>query len=177
MEGFDGQLSCSWDTDASHLEAQAYFPEMHHQQAESYSDALACSLLPGLEAVDEAVNEAVDEAASQQLLPSSEELMTAQSSGQGSEASGDALDQLMESACCSLPEQLVGQSPSAVPVFGTSFTLVGCVNGQGGGSEDRQGPQKKRCGRPRVYDLDTPVATGKALDAVASPIHLYHVPC
>ena len=119
----------------------------------------------------------MDEAASQQLLPSSEELMTAQSSGQGSEASGDALDQLMESACCSLPEQLVGQSPSAVPVFGTSFTLVGCDNGQGGGSEDRQGPQKKRCGRPRVYDLDTPVATGKALDAVASHIHLYYVPC
>lgn len=152
MEGFHRQLSCSWDTQSSGLDAHGYVADMH-PQAESYSDALACSLLPGLEAMDDA--------ASQLLLPSSDQLVTAQSSGHDSQESEDPLDQLLESACCLLP-QAVGQSPSAVPVLGMGHNPAGPDSSQAGVCEDRQGPQKKRCGRPRVYDLDTPVATGGA---------------
>ncbi|KAL3141599.1 hypothetical protein ABBQ32_004840 [Trebouxia sp. C0010 RCD-2024] len=164
MEGFDRQLSCSWDTDASHLDVQAYFSDIPLRQAESYSDALACSLLPDLEAVDAAV----DAAASQQLLLPSTEDMPAQSSGQGTKASGDALDQLMEIACCSLPEaagslpEAVGQSSNAAPVLGMDLSLAGHDSSQAGACKEGQGSQKKRCGRPRVYDLDSPVATGAA---------------
>ena len=151
--GLDRQLSCSWDTEASHLDTQCCFQDTNHH-AESYSDGLlACAFLPGLEAFGEA--------ACQQLSACSE-LLPAHSSGHASELSGDPLDQLMESACCPAPEETGQQSSPVSTLHGRGCSLTYHDGKQAGSCEDRQGPQKKRCGRPRVYDLDTPLVAGIA---------------
>lgn len=156
--GLDRQLSCSWDTEASHLDTQCCFQDTN-QHAESYSEGLlACALLPGLEAFGEV--------ACQQLSACSE-LLPAHSSGHGSELSGDPLDQLMESACCPAPEETGQQSSPASTLHGRGCSLAFHIDQETGSFEDRQGPQKKRCGRPRVYDLDIPVVAGIASNAVA----------
>ena len=157
MQGLNTQPSCSWDTEAFHLDAQACSHDINHdinQQAESFSDGLSYSLFPSMEAFGET--------ASQQLSASNELMSEQQSSGHGSEVCGDPLDQLMESACRSLPEAFGQQSDAVLPLSGTDCSLA-CLDGsQAGSFGDGQCPQKKRCGRPRVYDLDTPLATGMA---------------
>lgn len=158
---FDRELSCSWDTEPSHLDTQGCFPDNHHQ-ADSYPDDLhACSLPPGLEAFSPAAS---------QRPSASTELMTGQSLGSpcGSDMSGDPLDQLMESALCPMPEEPCQQSDAVSMLHGGSGSLE-CRDGKKVGSfGETQGPQKKRCGRPRVYDLDTPLAAGIALRAEVS---------
>ena len=148
-QSLDRQLSCSWGTEASHLDAQGCFQDAN-QQAESFTDGLlACALLPGL----------VGGAASQPLSASSS-LVTAQCSGHGSDSSGDPLDQLMESACCPVLEE-ASQWSSPTPALHGRGCGLACHDGKQAVSlEDKQTPQKKRCGRPRVYDLDTPLAAG-----------------
>lgn len=143
--------SCSWDTDTSHLDTQGCFQD-NHQQADSYPDDLrACTLLPGLEAFSQAAS---------QQPPASKELMTTQSLNHGSAVSGDPLDQLMESALSSVPEE-THQLSDAVSILHGGACGLGCHDSKQVGSfGEAQGPQKKRCGRPRVYDLDTPLAAG-----------------
>ena len=157
-QGLDRQLSCSWDTEAFHLDVQSCFQDAN-QQAESYSDSLlACALLPDLETFGGAASGP---------LSASSEMMITQPSGHGSQLSGDPLDQLMECACCSASEE-TGQQPRPVSTLrGRDCGLTYHGGKQAGLFEDRQGPQKKRCGRPRVYDLDTPLASGTACNAVA----------
>lgn len=158
-QSLDRQLSCSWGTEASHLDMQGCFQHTN-QQAEAYSDGLlACALLPGFGAFGGAAS---------QPLSASSELMTVQSLGHASESSGDPLDQLMESACCPVLEETNQQTSPVSTLHGRGYSLV-CHDGkQAGFLEDKQAPQKKRCGRPRVYDLDSPLAAGIAHNALTA---------
>ena len=157
-QGLDRQLSCSWDDEAFHSDVQGCLQDPS-QQTELYSDSLLASpLLPGLEGLGGAASP---------MLSASSELMIAESSGRGSGLSGDPLDQLMESACCSSHDETGQQSSPVSALHGNDCSLTYHNGKQEGSAEDRQGCQKKRCGRPRVYDLDTPIASGIASNAVA----------
>lgn len=151
------QLSCSWETQATDLGAHSCFPDLG-EEADSYPDDFAYSQLPALEAFAEA--------ASQQPTASSE--MVAGVSEQNTELSGNVLDQLMHRECCSMPESIGDLSDAVTPLSGRDSQLTcaqsyqACPDafGHRANSEDPNAPPKKRCGRPRVYDLDTPAATG-----------------
>ena len=144
---FCRQLSCSWETQASDLDATDCLPDLS-EQAESYADDLAYAQLPALDVFAEA--------AMPQQLTTSSELMGAVSGQLSSDLSDDPLDHLLQAGCSS-SHGTMHSHPSPVSVSAAqqcSSSIYADSN------QDSQTPTKKRCGRPRVYDLDRPLATG-----------------
>ena len=160
------QLSCSWDTEARDLDAHSCFPDLGNQ-ADSHPDDLAYSQLPALEAFAEA--------ASQQLTAPSEAMA---GSEQSNELLGDILDQLMHRECSSMPESIGDLSDCVTPLSRKDSSLTCAHSCQASphaptthaNLEQQNAPPKKRCGRPRVYDLDTPAATGTKLNTLQQPV-------